>query len=36
MGREIIRARSARALCFFDDDDHVLDLDTEDIDAQLG
>jgi len=31
MGREFIRARSNRALYFFDDDDHVFELDTEDV-----
>ena len=36
MGREFIRARSDRALYFFDDDDHVFELDTEDLDSQLG
>lgn len=36
MGREFIRARSGRALYFFDDDDHVFELDTEDLDTQLG
>jgi hypothetical protein len=35
MGREFIRARSNRALYFFDYDDHVFELDTEDIDAEL-
>jgi catechol 2,3-dioxygenase-like lactoylglutathione lyase family enzyme len=35
MGREFIRARSDRALYFFDYDDHVFELDTEDIDEQL-
>jgi len=30
------RARSHRALYFFDYDDHVFELDTEDIDAELG
>jgi catechol 2,3-dioxygenase-like lactoylglutathione lyase family enzyme len=35
MGREYIRARSNRALYFFDDDDHVFELDTEDIDQAL-
>lgn len=35
MGREFIRARSNRALYFFDDDDHVFELDTEDIDKEL-
>jgi catechol 2,3-dioxygenase-like lactoylglutathione lyase family enzyme len=36
MGREFIRARSNRALYFFDYDEHVFELDTEDIDAELG
>lgn len=36
MGREFIRARSGSALYFFDDDDHVFELDTEDLDTQLG
>ncbi len=36
MGREFIRARSNRALYFFDYDDHVFELDTEDIDKDLG
>jgi catechol 2,3-dioxygenase-like lactoylglutathione lyase family enzyme len=35
MGREFIRARSNRALYFFDYDDHVFELDTEDIDEAL-
>ena len=35
MGREFIRARSNRALYFFDFDDHVFELDTEDIDEEL-
>ena len=35
MGREFIRARSNRALYFFDDDDHVFELDAEDIDREL-
>lgn len=35
MGREFIRARSDRALYFFDYDDHVFELDTEDIDKEL-
>lgn len=35
MGRAFIRARSDRALYFFDDDDHVFELDTEDIDQEL-
>ncbi len=36
MGREFIRARSNRALYFFDYDDHVFELDTEDLDKDLG
>lgn len=36
MGREFIRARSDRALYFFDYDDHVFELDAEDIDKELG
>jgi hypothetical protein len=36
MGREVIRARSNRALYFFDYDDHVFELNTEDIDKELG
>lgn len=36
MGREFIRARDDRALYFFDDDDHVFELDTEDMDVELG
>lgn len=36
LGREFIRARSDRALYFFDYDDHVFELDTEDIDRELG
>jgi catechol 2,3-dioxygenase-like lactoylglutathione lyase family enzyme len=36
MGREFIRARSDKALYFFDYDDHVFELDTEDIDQELG
>jgi len=36
MGREFIRARSNRALYFFDYDDHVFELDAEDIDNELG
>lgn len=35
MGREFIRARSNRALYFFDYDDHVFELDAEDIDKEL-
>lgn len=36
MGREFIRARSNRALYFFDYDDHVFELNAEDIDQELG
>jgi catechol 2,3-dioxygenase-like lactoylglutathione lyase family enzyme len=36
LGREFIRARSNRALYFFDYDDHVFELDTEDIDRELA
>lgn len=36
MGREFIRARSNRALYFFDYDEHVFELDTEDVDKELG
>jgi catechol 2,3-dioxygenase-like lactoylglutathione lyase family enzyme len=36
MGREFIWARSNRALYFFDYDEHVFELDTEDLDEQLG
>lgn len=36
MGREFIRARSNRALYFFDYDDHVFELDAEEIDEELG
>ena len=36
MGREFIRARSNKALYFFDYDNHVFELDTENIDRQLG
>jgi fosfomycin resistance protein FosX len=38
MGREFIRARSNRALYFFDYDDHVFELDAEDrvLDADAG
>jgi catechol 2,3-dioxygenase-like lactoylglutathione lyase family enzyme len=36
MGREFIRARSNKALYFFDYDDHVFELDTEDIDKELS
>jgi len=36
MGREFIRARSNRTLYFFDYDDHVFELDAEDINKELG
>jgi catechol 2,3-dioxygenase-like lactoylglutathione lyase family enzyme len=36
LGREFIRARADRALYFFDYDDHVFELDTEDLDRHLG
>jgi catechol 2,3-dioxygenase-like lactoylglutathione lyase family enzyme len=36
MGREFIRARSNSALYFFDYDDHVFELDTEDMEKELG
>lgn len=36
MGREFIRARGDTALYFFDYDDHVFELDTEDLEAELG
>jgi catechol 2,3-dioxygenase-like lactoylglutathione lyase family enzyme len=36
MGREFIRARSDKALYFFDYDDHVFELDAEDLDKKLG
>ena len=36
MGREFIRARSNRALYFFDYDDHVFELDSEDVDEEPG
>lgn len=36
MGREFIRARANRALYFFDYDDHVFELDAEDIDEELA
>jgi len=35
MGREFIRARSNTSLYFFDYDDHVFELDTEDLGKQL-
>lgn len=36
MGREFIRARANKALYFFDYDDHVFELDAEDLDEELG
>ena len=36
MGREFMRARSNTSLYFFDYDNHVFELDTEDLDLQLG
>ena len=36
MGREFIRARANKALYFFDYDDHVFELDSEDMDQELG
>jgi catechol 2,3-dioxygenase-like lactoylglutathione lyase family enzyme len=36
MGREFIRGRSNKALYFFDYDDHVFELDTEDMEKDLG
>jgi catechol 2,3-dioxygenase-like lactoylglutathione lyase family enzyme len=36
LGREFVRARSNRALYFFDYDDHVFELNTENIDEQIG
>jgi catechol 2,3-dioxygenase-like lactoylglutathione lyase family enzyme len=36
MGREFIWARSNKALYFFDDDDHVFELDAEDLDEVPG
>jgi fosfomycin resistance protein FosX len=36
MGHEFIRARADTALYFFDYDDHVFELDTEDIDSNLA
>jgi catechol 2,3-dioxygenase-like lactoylglutathione lyase family enzyme len=35
MGQEFIRARDDRALYFFDYDDHVFELDTEDLEKTL-
>lgn len=36
MGREFIRARSNKALYFFDYDDHVFELSAEDLDEGNG
>jgi catechol 2,3-dioxygenase-like lactoylglutathione lyase family enzyme len=36
MGREFIRGRSNKALYFFDYDDHVFELDTENMDEELA
>ncbi len=36
MGREFIRARDNTALYFFDYDDHVFELETQDLEKQLG
>lgn len=36
MGREFMRARSGRSLYFFDYDEHVFELDSEDLDEELG
>jgi fosfomycin resistance protein FosX len=36
MGLEFIRARSNRSLYFFDYDEHVFELDSEDLDVELG
>ena len=36
MGREFVRARSNRALYFFDYDDHVFELSTEGLDEEIG
>jgi len=36
MGREFIRARSNMSLYFFDYDEHVFELDAEDLDKELG
>lgn len=35
MGREFIRARFDTALYFFDDDNHVFELEAEDMDKEL-
>ena len=36
MGREFIRARGNKSLYFFDYDDHVFELDTQDLDRELS
>lgn len=36
MGREFVRARSNRALYFFVYDGHAFELDTEDIEREIG
>lgn len=36
MGREFIRARGNTALYFFDYDDHVFELETHDLEKELG
>lgn len=36
LGCEFIRARSNRSLYFFDYDDHVFELNAEDLDKELG
>ncbi|MGA9852837.1 MAG: VOC family protein [Gammaproteobacteria bacterium] len=36
MGHEFIRARSNTALYFFDYDDHVFELETADLEKELG
>jgi len=36
MGREFIRARGDTALYFFDYDDHVFELETADLEKELG
>lgn len=34
-GHELLRARCGKSLYFFDDDNHLFELDTEDIDTEL-
>lgn len=36
LGREFIRARDNKSLYFFDYDDHVFELDTQDLDRELS